>query len=110
MKKFQLKSLLISLSTTETSTTINITDEIVKRLCEVVDNVKSLISLEINLKHRLSITNESVSLIKDTLAKRNGFKRIRLHFEGTSVDALYARQLAKMLKTNCRIEDVVVAV
>lgn len=101
---------MVSLGTTETSTTVNLTDEVVVKLCRLISKLEQLEELELNFKHRLSITNESVSALMDALGKKQGMKNVVLFVEGTNVEALYARQFEKMLKNICKIPSVLVVV
>jgi hypothetical protein len=105
-----LKSIVICLGTTETSTTVNITDEVIKKLCRVIKGIPSLEDLELNFKHRLSISNESITALNDSLPRIRNLKRVHIYVEGTRVDPLYCRQLEKLLKKVTSIADVLIAI
>lgn len=110
LSNFNLISIILSFGTAETSTTINISDEMVKKLCRLVKSRTELKELDLNFRHRLSIGNSSVITLKDTLSDLRGLTKVHIYLEGTSSDPLYVRQLEKMLKTTKKIPDVVVTI
>ena len=50
LMKFELKSIVLNLGTVETSTTVNISDNIVRKLCKLISKLKVMTKLEVNLK------------------------------------------------------------
>jgi len=106
ISKFSLKSLTISLGTSELSTTVNITDDMVKRLARMLKSSHELVELELNLKNRMSISSESVLALKDALEDKKGMKKVRVYLEGTRADQLYCKQLDKLLRVAKTIPDV----
>lgn len=110
ISRFPLKKIVICLGTTETSTTVNITDEVIKKICRAIIHIPTLEDLEINFKHRLSVSNESITALNDSLPRVKGLKRVHVYLEGTRVDPLYTRQLEKILKKVSNIPDVLITV
>lgn len=82
LSKFPLTSISMSFGTTETSTTINISDEMVKKLCRMLSGLTGLKDLELNFKHRLSIGSESVLALKDTLLEMPQMTKVHIYLEG----------------------------
>ena len=50
LMKFDLKSICLNLGTVETSTTVNISDNVVRKLCKLISKLKVMDSIEVNLK------------------------------------------------------------
>ena len=50
LMKFDLKSIVLNLGTVETSTSVNISDNIVRKLCKLISKLKVMDSIEVNLK------------------------------------------------------------
>jgi hypothetical protein len=110
LSKFNLSTIAMSFGTTETSTTINISDEMVKKLCRLIKNRDELKELDLNLRHRISIGNETVIALKESLMDLRGLTKVHIYLDGTRADPLYTRQLEKMLKTVKKISDVLITV